>query len=179
MFKIESLILITPFTSLRIGDIRLEGWRLLSSLICHLVKVTLTDEDGSWMWSPASSGLYQVRDIASALDNVWMACSDNTPIWSNLQPKKVNLFVWRAQRNFFPSLQQLVMRAIPVPSITCPLCSCGSEDVEYALFRCPLTQKVWEFVVAWWSVHTLALWDCDDVVSPEILSLVPAAARQV
>lgn len=143
-------------------------------LSCFHNQAALNDDDDSWVWSASSNGAYQVRDISSALDNARMIRSEDPILWCKLFSKKINLFVWRVQRHFFPSL---AMRGISLDSLTCPLYSSEAKDVNHAFFTCALAQKVWDAAAIWWSFSTLALSCCDDVFSSQISALPPAIAR--
>ncbi|GJT22906.1 hypothetical protein Tco_0892843 [Tanacetum coccineum] len=59
--------------------------------------LTTNDSDG-WRWSMESSGVYSVKSLRADLDDKILPISSKIK-WSSLIPKKVCVFIWRAEKD--------------------------------------------------------------------------------
>lgn len=112
----------------------------------------LLDHEDVWCWTASSSGVYQVREMASSLDGLWGLNSDISTLWCKLIPKKINLFLWRARRSFLPCRTQLASKGISLPFLSCPLCAGAVEEIDHVLFRCNFVRQVWAAVSRSWGL---------------------------
>lgn len=111
----------------------------------------------SWHCDYVVDGLFPVRTLAAIVGDKWAEHSSIPTIRQRLLPQKVNVFLWRAQRDFLPCYLQLAVRRLNIPSLLCPLCSVECESTYHALLRCDVVAKVWRIVVKWCGVQRLFL----------------------
>nr|GEW86844.1 reverse transcriptase [Tanacetum cinerariifolium] len=65
-------------------------------------------------------------------------------IWNAKVPNKVKLFLWRAWKNYLPTINNLQARGLSLTSVSCTHCDRMGEDMIHVLFKCPSTKQVWD-----------------------------------
>ncbi|PWA77105.1 RNA-directed DNA polymerase, eukaryota, Reverse transcriptase zinc-binding domain protein [Artemisia annua] len=110
----------------------------------------INDNSGGWRWSMESSGVYSVKSLRDALDEKVLLTSSETK-WSSLVPKKVYVFIWRAQKDRLPTRLNLDKRNIDLDSLVCPFCEDSCEDLEHSLIACVRVKILWEKIFLWWN----------------------------
>lgn len=132
-----------------------------------------------WTSDFAVRYFFSIKELSKKLDTESsFQCLTLTIILRYLPPK-VNLFLWRARKDFLPTYFSLARRGIDVQTISCPLCSSAIENAEHALLHCSKAFMVWELVARWCGVSGLFLWEIDDLASLETTSLVPKTNRDI
>lgn len=101
-----------------------------------------THQQDSWLCDYVVDGSFSMRRLRAILDDKLAEHSLIPTIRQRLLPQKVNVFLWRARRDFLPCYLQLAMRRLNVPSLLCPLCSVDCQSTKYALLRCTVLAKV-------------------------------------
>lgn len=78
-----------------------------------------------WMWLKDSSGTYSV-----SLAYKWLRISDTSgteefysKMWCGGAPLKVKAFAWKLAHDIIPSMQNLVVRNVPLQSMLCKGCN--------------------------------------------------------
>ncbi|XP_071713102.1 uncharacterized protein [Rutidosis leptorrhynchoides] len=76
-------------------------------------------------------------------------------IHNNLIPRKIGVFVWRAQHNRLPVTTELGKNGIDLDSLRCPVCDDGLETLDHVLYNCCFAKEVWKRCFQWWgkSLH--------------------------
>ena len=67
-------------------------------------------------------------------------------------PIKINVFAWKARRDFLPTRVNLARRGIELESYSCPLCSAAEEDINHILFGCDLAHSIFRRICRWWDL---------------------------
>ncbi|PWA95766.1 RNA-directed DNA polymerase, eukaryota, Reverse transcriptase zinc-binding domain protein [Artemisia annua] len=102
----------------------------LSSLLSIVGNSSLTNDDrDGWRWS------VPVKSLRAALDEKILPTSSETK-WSSLVPKKVCVFIWRAEKDRLPTRLNLDKRNIDLDSLLCPFCEDSCEDLEHSMIAC-------------------------------------------
>ncbi|GJY65153.1 ABC transporter G family member 32-like protein, partial [Tanacetum coccineum] len=65
---------------------------------------------------------------------------------------KINVFAWRARRDYLPTRANLNRRGIILESSMCPLCHSEEEDINHVLFRCDLAKIIFRRICRWWDL---------------------------
>lgn len=107
---------------------------ILSNLLHH-ISPSSGKKDG-WLWSWTTYGTFSVKVLTSVLDEIVIDHCGITTLESPLVPKKVNILMWRARRNFLPTRLQVALRRVSIQSVSCPLCDNRVEDYDHALLPC-------------------------------------------
>lgn len=136
-------------------------------------------QQDSWHCDFVVDGSFSVRMLARTLDDKWAEHNPIPPVKQRLLPMKVNLFLWRARRDFLPCYLQLAMRGLNISSLLCPLCYADFGSIDHVLLRFTVVTKVWRIVAKWCGVQGLFLWETQDLNSQEVAALVPAAAKPI
>ncbi|XP_071713260.1 uncharacterized protein [Rutidosis leptorrhynchoides] len=87
----------------------------------------------SWSWKLAGNGKFTVSHLTSTIDERLYSGTTNETMRNNLIPKKLEIFIWRANLKRLPVLTELDKRGIDVDSVCCPLCDDDIEYVEHSL----------------------------------------------
>lgn len=132
----------------------------------------------SWTWAGSTSGVFQVRDLPISLDGVWCSRSSIPTSQCKLVLKKINLLYLVCEEVLSTMPVAISHEGISVSSLTCPLCTDLTEDVNHALFKCVFACRVWDGLARWWEVDPLVFCDCDDMFSEEILHRVLPFSRR-
>ncbi|PWA33934.1 RNA-directed DNA polymerase, eukaryota, Reverse transcriptase zinc-binding domain protein [Artemisia annua] len=105
----------------------------LSNSLSILMNSYLTNDDrDGWRWSMESSGVYSVKSLRATLDEKILPTSSETK-WSSLVPKKVCVFIWRAEKDRLPTHVNLDKRNKDLDSLLCPFCEDSCEDLEHSM----------------------------------------------
>ena len=70
--------------------------------------------------------------------------------WLNYIPKKICVFIWKANKGRIPCRSVLDQMGIDLDSMLCPQCGDSIESVEHALALCPEVKKLWTAITKWW-----------------------------
>ncbi|GKF17682.1 RNA-directed DNA polymerase, eukaryota, partial [Tanacetum coccineum] len=115
-------------------------------------QVSLSSTGDRWRFSLSSDGLYSVKLVRNAIDELFLPSSPVQTRWVKVVPIKVNIFSWRACRDYLPTRSNLSRRGINVVDISCPLCNEGVEEAAHIFLRCPLARGVLLRICRWWNV---------------------------
>nr|GEV34205.1 RNA-directed DNA polymerase, eukaryota [Tanacetum cinerariifolium] len=63
-----------------------------------------------WIYDLSGDGEFRVKDVRNFLDNLFLSSYADAKRWVKYIPIKINVFVWRARRNFLPSRVNLSRR---------------------------------------------------------------------
>ncbi|GJR97624.1 RNA-directed DNA polymerase, eukaryota [Tanacetum coccineum] len=102
--------------------------------------VSLSQSHDRWIYDLAGDGEFHVKEVRNSLDNLFLLYHFEPTRWVKYIPIKINVFAWRAHREYLPTRANLNRRGIILDSSTCPLCQSSEEDIHHVLFRCDLTQ---------------------------------------
>jgi len=72
-------------------------------------------------------------------------------LWSSITPKKINIFVWRANLGRIPTRSALNDKGIDLGTILCPRCGDSIEDLDHALVTCNEVKRLWRRFGVWWN----------------------------
>lgn len=88
--------------------------------------------------------------VRVALDKFWGLVSTSRPTrFSSLILSKVLVVVWRAERNRIPTLVELNLKGIGIPSILCPICDNDSRTVDHILAKWDWVSHLWKNIFSW------------------------------
>ncbi|GJW08227.1 RNA-directed DNA polymerase, eukaryota [Tanacetum coccineum] len=98
----------------------------LEDLYAHMEVVSLSQSKDRWVRDLSGDGVFQVSFI--------------------------NVFAWRARRDYLPTRANLNRRGIILESSMCPLCHSEEEDINHVLFRCDLAKIIFRRICRWWNL---------------------------
>nr|GFB29309.1 RNA-directed DNA polymerase, eukaryota [Tanacetum cinerariifolium] len=87
-----------------------------------LESVSLSQSHDRWFCDLTSDGEFRVKEIRNFLDNLFLPSHFESTRWVKYIPIKINVFAWRARRDYLPTRANLNRRGIILDSSTCPLC---------------------------------------------------------
>ncbi|GJT07206.1 RNA-directed DNA polymerase, eukaryota [Tanacetum coccineum] len=122
----------------------------LSSL---LDSVTLSQSFDRWTCDLTGDGEFRVKEIRNSLDNLFLPSHVEPTRWVKCIPIKINVFAWKARRDFLPTRVNLARRGIALESYSCPLCSAAEEDINHILFGCDLAHSIFRRICRWWDLN--------------------------
>nr|GEV32664.1 RNA-directed DNA polymerase, eukaryota [Tanacetum cinerariifolium] len=104
-----------------------------------------------WRWE------FRVKEVRNFLDNLFLPSYADATKWVKYIPNKINVFVWRARRDFLPTRVNLSRRGILLESSSCPLCLTSEENIHHVLFGCGLAENIFRRICRWWELDWQAL----------------------
>ncbi|PWA40390.1 reverse transcriptase zinc-binding domain-containing protein [Artemisia annua] len=119
-----------------------------SLVSAHLV-TGMRMKDG-WRWLLDSSGKFSVSSVRVAVDKCRLPTTDLHTNWNNFVPSKINILIWRAERDRLPTRINLDSLGIDLHSLLCPMCDTECESLEHVLVSCQYSSSVWQRVFSWW-----------------------------
>ncbi|GJY58674.1 RNA-directed DNA polymerase, eukaryota [Tanacetum coccineum] len=129
----------------------------LVDITALLASVSLSSSADRWVCDLSGDGEFRVKDVRNLLDNMFLPSFPDATRWIKCIPIKINVFVWRARRDFLPTRVNLSRRGIIVDSISCPLCSSSEEDIHHLLFGCDMAKNIFRRLCHWWELDWQAL----------------------
>ncbi|GJV39600.1 RNA-directed DNA polymerase, eukaryota [Tanacetum coccineum] len=124
--------------------------------------VSLSQSHDRWICDLAGDGEFRVKEVRNFLDNLFLPSHLESTRWVKYIPIKVNVFAWRARRNYLPTRANLNRRGIILDSSMCPLCQSDEEDINHVLFRCELAQIIVRRICRWWELDWQGLMSFSD-----------------
>nr|GFA01391.1 RNA-directed DNA polymerase, eukaryota [Tanacetum cinerariifolium] len=93
--------------------------------------VSLSHSCDKWICDLSGDGEFPVKEVRNFLDNLFLPSYADATRWVKYIPIKINVFVWRAQRDFLPTRVNLSRRGILLESSSCPLCLSSEENIHH------------------------------------------------
>ena len=103
-------------------------------------------------------------------------------IWSTKAPKRLSFFLWTAARGSILTIDNLVLRRLPLVNWCC-MCWCDEETVDHILLHCKFAYALWSevfliFGIQWVMLKTVASllfgwWNWPGKHSSNIWNMVP------
>nr|GEX60446.1 RNA-directed DNA polymerase, eukaryota [Tanacetum cinerariifolium] len=119
--------------------------------------VSLSHSCDLWICDLSGDGEFRVKEVRSFLDNLFLHSYADATRWVKYIPIKLNVFVWRARRDFLPTIVNLSRRGILLESSSCPLCLSSEENIHHVLFGCDLAENIFCRICRWWKLDRQAL----------------------
>ncbi|GKC99458.1 RNA-directed DNA polymerase, eukaryota [Tanacetum coccineum] len=114
--------------------------------------VSLSQSKDRWVCDLSGGEVFQVSVIRNFLDNLFLPSHSEPTRWIKYIPIKINVFAWRARRDYLPTRANLNRRGIILESSMCPLCHSEEEDINHVLFRCDLAKIIFRRICRWWDL---------------------------
>ncbi|GJS32564.1 RNA-directed DNA polymerase, eukaryota [Tanacetum coccineum] len=114
--------------------------------------VSLSQSYDIWVCDLSGDGVYRVSVVRNFLDNLFLPSHSEPTRWIRYIPIKINVFAWRARRDYLPTRVNLNRRGIILESYMCPLCHSVEEDITHVLFRCDLAKIIVRHISRWWDL---------------------------
>ncbi|XP_071705024.1 uncharacterized protein [Rutidosis leptorrhynchoides] len=139
----------------------------LDRLCSLLSSFSFSSSMDKWSWSLTNNGLFTVKKLSSLIDSQLISpfCLTHGTAQNKLVPKKVEIFVWRAQKKRLPVKLELDKRGIDLNSVRCSLCDEDIESVEHSLFSCKQVMDVCSRVLKWWGLNDNYLSNMADIIN--------------
>ncbi|XP_071700404.1 uncharacterized protein [Rutidosis leptorrhynchoides] len=124
-------------------------------------------ENDSWKWLEHSSGILHTHALATIINNKLLVNSFSSvaTLRNRLLPQKIEVFIWRAQRNRLPVRTELDKRGIDLDSARCPVCDNEVETLEHMLIHCTFAKDLWLRFFKWWKVDNFQIQSVNDIAS--------------
>nr|GEY65801.1 RNA-directed DNA polymerase, eukaryota [Tanacetum cinerariifolium] len=111
-----------------------------NNLISFIDSVSLFFSQDMWVCNASGDGSFRVKDIRNLIDDLILPSWTEPTRWVKFIPIKINIFVWRARRDYLPTRSNLVRKGVFMDSNACPICGAYEEDIHHILFQCDLAQ---------------------------------------
>ncbi|GJW51879.1 RNA-directed DNA polymerase, eukaryota [Tanacetum coccineum] len=128
-----------------------EGQQLVD-LNSLMESVSLSQSLDRWICDLSGDGEFRVKEVRNFIDNLFLPSYADAMRWVKCIPIKINVFVWRARRDFLPTRVNISRRGILLESSSCPLCSSSEEDIHHVLFGCGLAESIFRRICRWWEL---------------------------
>ncbi|GJW20268.1 RNA-directed DNA polymerase, eukaryota [Tanacetum coccineum] len=130
----------------------IEEERLLP-LISNTFSVILPNIIHRWTWWLDFSGVFSVKSTHEFIDDSFLLKMDVPTRWVKFIPIKINIFAWRVSLDKVPTMLNLSLCGLDIPSIICLLCSIVVESTSHLLFSYQLARQLMLKVVRWWELE--------------------------
>nr|GEW08186.1 hypothetical protein [Tanacetum cinerariifolium] len=87
-----------------------------------------------WVCNVAGNGNFSVKIIRNLIDDLILPSSVVSTRWVKSVPIKINIFMWRARRDYLPTRLNLSHRGVVMETVNCPTCGNCEEDVQHIFF---------------------------------------------
>ncbi|KAL4567570.1 hypothetical protein LXL04_023158 [Taraxacum kok-saghyz] len=84
--------------------------------------VILGDQVDTWRWEVGSDGNFTVSQTRQWIDKHLLTEDATTTRWNKIIPRKVNIMIWRANRDRLPNRPNLLQKGIETPFVLCLIC---------------------------------------------------------
>ncbi|GJX24024.1 RNA-directed DNA polymerase, eukaryota, reverse transcriptase zinc-binding domain protein [Tanacetum coccineum] len=121
----------------------------LDSLLSDLGQVQILDEPDSWRWTLDGDGIFSIHATHVPIGSCMLPSCSSCTRWSNILPRKVNIFVGRLSLDRLSTRLNLSLRGLDILSIVCSMCNDVVEVVDHVFFGCDLSSDVWRLVRRW------------------------------
>nr|GEW86843.1 phytanoyl-CoA dioxygenase [Tanacetum cinerariifolium] len=135
------------------GDVEQENYGLLCSKVADLVLLNISYR---WCWSLKGSQEFSVKSSCILIDNTILSKVEVPTRWLLVVSIKVNVHAWRICLDKLPTIANLSLIRMDIPSIACPLCNSVVEFSFHIFFACPLARQVWRNFLIWWELKDVA-----------------------
>ena len=119
------------------------------SLLKHLYSnMPRGERDDTLTWKLNRFGVFDVYSYYNLLADPDGSSSIPFPwkcIWSTKVPKRVSFFLWIAARGSILTIDNLVLRRLPLVNWCC-MCRCDEETVDHLLLHCKFAYVLWSEV---------------------------------
>nr|GEZ36468.1 RNA-directed DNA polymerase, eukaryota [Tanacetum cinerariifolium] len=105
-----------------------------------------------WIYDLSGDGEFRVKEVRNFLDNLFLPSYADATIWVKYISIKINVFVWRARRDFLPTRVNLSRKGVLLESSSCPLCLSSEENIHRVLFGCGLAENIFRRICRWWEL---------------------------
>nr|GEV95984.1 hypothetical protein [Tanacetum cinerariifolium] len=129
----------------------------LTDLNLLMESVSLSHSCYRWICDLSGDGEFRVKEVRNFLDNLFLHSYADATRWVKYILIKINVFVWRARRDFLPTRVNLSPRGILLESSSCPLCLSSKENIHHVLFGCGLAENIFRGICRWWKLDWQAL----------------------
>ncbi|GKB62951.1 RNA-directed DNA polymerase, eukaryota [Tanacetum coccineum] len=121
----------------------------IDSLTCLIQGVELKSGPDGWSWALKSSGKFSVKSLRVKLDEKILTSSHEKTRWNSLVLKKVNILVWRVDKDSLATRSNLDKRSIDLHSVLCLMCEEDVESLDHLMGRCSWSRSIWNFIFKW------------------------------
>nr|GEU66066.1 RNA-directed DNA polymerase, eukaryota [Tanacetum cinerariifolium] len=136
--KVQCVVLSSFRRPVRAGS----EYQHLTDLNLLMESVSLSHSSDRWICDLSGDAEFRVKEVRNFLDNLFLPSYADATRWVKYIPIKINVFVWRARRDFIPTRVNLSRRGILLESSLCPLCLSSEENIHHVLFGCGLAESI-------------------------------------
>nr|GEW86600.1 RNA-directed DNA polymerase, eukaryota, reverse transcriptase zinc-binding domain protein [Tanacetum cinerariifolium] len=119
--------------------------------------VSLSHSCDRWICDLSGDGEFRVKGVRNFFDNLFLPSYVDATRCVKYIPIKMNVFVWRARRDFLPTRVNLSRRGNLLESSSCPLFLSSGENIHHVLFGCGLAESIFRRICRWWELDWQAL----------------------
>lgn len=124
-------------------------WIELCSMLHNYV---FSEAPNRIVWDLDVNGVFSVSSSRKLFDSFLLTGSNIVTRWNNLIPIKVNILIWRIERDRIPTRLNLRDTGIDLHSLLCPICSQVGESSEHLFASCCLLMTMRRKIAIWWNV---------------------------
>ncbi|KAM0042735.1 putative RNA-directed DNA polymerase [Helianthus debilis subsp. tardiflorus] len=159
-----------------VSQVELDEW---NGLIQFLDQVVLSDSSDRWEWVGGDNKDFSVGAVKSFLRSSEDFSNYFVFEWSKWTPKKVNIFMWRAQMGRIATLDALSKRNCFNGEETCVMCNDGSETVEHLFCSCAVAAEVWFRLSRWCRIDPIYAFSLNDLLEVHKFAGLANKAKEI
>jgi hypothetical protein len=96
---------------------------------------------------------FVVKEVRKLIEASILPSLGSATRWSNLVPKKVNIFVWRLLLDRLPVKSVLCERGLHIPLLGCVFCSETLETCKHVFGSCHVVRTLYRRLLVWLDVE--------------------------
>lgn len=146
--KVQDVVSLSFRRPVRVGS----EHQQMADLNSLMESVVLSQSHDRWFCDLSGDGEFRVKEVRNFIDNLFLPSHTDPTRWVKYIPIKINVFAWRARRDYLPTRVNLARRGILLDSSTCHLCLSSEENVNHVLLGCHLGQSIFHRICRWWEL---------------------------
>ncbi|KAK9054370.1 hypothetical protein SSX86_025448 [Deinandra increscens subsp. villosa] len=162
-----------------LGATTVEGISETQDLFFMLSNVRMNGSQDRWVWDNNSGNGFSVAIVKDALRKNVYGLPDQRMRWVNWVPIKINILVWRIEKEMIPTCVELVKRGVNLSNTRCALCGVDEETVTHTFVACGFVFGVWNFIWRWCHLAPAHYNLIEDLLSWHELANVSAKGKKI
>ncbi|XP_076891626.1 uncharacterized protein LOC143543107 [Bidens hawaiensis] len=144
-----------------------------------LSKVRINGIQDRWYWDNNSGNGFSVAIVKEALRKNAYEQPRQRMRWVNWIPIKVNILVWRIEKERIPTCIELVKRRVNLPNTRCALCGVDEETVTHTFVSYGFVYGVWSNIWRWCNLVPARFNLIEDLLSWQDSACVSAKGKKI
>ncbi|XP_021984690.2 uncharacterized protein LOC110880476 [Helianthus annuus] len=136
----------------------------LQELQYMLSQVSVSGNKDRWLWDSDESKSFSVAAVKERLRRNRYGPMQQFMKWESWVPIKVNMLMWRIEKDRIPTRKALVRRQVNIPDPVCPMCEVYDESITHLMIECGFADGMWVAVLNWCKIRYSGLMTVEELL---------------